>query len=220
MGCGTVGTSRGDDARGCGWHGSRPGVEDHPVTDAPDWRRRRWAATHERIFAVAVGLFEEHGFDQVSVGAIATASGVSVPTFYAHYPSKEHLVMRLTAPEQVAALIAAQPLTLRLAARIRGAAVDSLDGIDGEHRAQLHSRWQIIAGSPALRHRAGEFDRITATMVAEALADGGPTRAVDLVVASAYMAAYTTGLLVWADSGDETALKECVQAAFDALEQA
>ncbi|MCZ2858766.1 TetR/AcrR family transcriptional regulator [Blastococcus sp. VKM Ac-2987] len=190
------------------------------MTDAPDWRRRRWEATHERIFTAAVGLFEELGFDQVSVGAIATASGVSVPTFYAHYPSKEHLVMRLTAPEQVAALIAAQPLTLPLAARIRRAAVSSLDGVDGEHRAQLHARWQIIAGSPALRHRAGEFDRITATMVAEALADGGPPRTVDLVVASAYMAAYTTGLLAWADSGDATSLEECVQAAFDALEQA
>ena len=190
------------------------------MTDAPDWRRRRWEATHERIFATAVRLFEDEGFDQVSVGSIAAAAEVSVPTFYAHYPSKEHLVMRLAAPEQVAALVAAQPATLPLAARIRRAAVDSLSGIDGEHRSQLHARWQIIAGSPALRHRAGEFDRITATMVAEALADGGPPRPVDLVVASAYMAAYTTGLLVWADSGDETAVEECVEAAFDALERA
>lgn len=190
------------------------------MTGIPDWRRRRWEATHERIFAAAVGLFEDQGFDQVSVGSIAAAAEVSVPTFYAHYPSKEHLVMRLAAPEQVAALIAAQPTTLPLAARIRQAALDSLGGIDGEHREQVHARWQVIAGSPALRHRAGEFDRITATMVAEALADGGRPHAADLVVASAYMAAYTTGLLIWADSGDSATLEECVEAAFDALEQA
>ncbi|MGY2083548.1 TetR/AcrR family transcriptional regulator [Blastococcus sp. SYSU DS0539] len=190
------------------------------MTDSSDYRRRRWEATHERIFAAAVQLFEDEGFDQVSVGSIATAAGVSVPTFYAHYPSKEHLVMRLAAPEEVAALIAAQPAELPLAVRIRRAAVDSLSGIAGEDRAQLHARWQIIAGSPALRHRAGEFDRITATMAAEALAEGGPPRTADLVVASAYLAAYTTGLLVWADSGDETALEQCVEAAFEALEQA
>ncbi|MGY2067856.1 TetR/AcrR family transcriptional regulator [Blastococcus sp. SYSU DS0619] len=190
------------------------------MTDAPDWRRRRWEATHERITAAAVRLFEDAGFDQVSVSGIATAAGVSVPTFYAHYPSKEHVVMRLMAPEQVAALVAAQPAALPLAARIRRAAVDSLAGVDGETRAQLHARWQIIAGSATLRHRAGEFDRITATMVAKALAGGGDPRPADLVVASAYLAAYTTGLLIWADNPDDATLEQCIESAFDALEQA
>ncbi|MGY1916920.1 TetR/AcrR family transcriptional regulator [Blastococcus sp. SYSU DS0973] len=189
------------------------------MTGSPDWRRRRWEATHERIFTTAVRLFEDEGFDQVSVSRIATAAGVSVPTFYAHYPSKEHVVMRLMAPEQVAALIAAQPASLPLAARIRQAAYDLLTGIDGETRAQLNARWQIIAGSTALRYRAGEFDRITATMVAASLTEDGAPRPADLVVASAYLAAFTTGLLVWAD-GSETSLEECIRAAFAALEKA
>ncbi|MGY2001567.1 TetR/AcrR family transcriptional regulator [Blastococcus sp. SYSU DS1024] len=187
------------------------------MTDSPDWRRRRWEATHERIFDAAVRLFQAEGFDQVGVGRLAAAAGVSVPTFYAHYPSKEHLVMRLIAPEQVAALIGAQPAELPLGVRIRRAAMESLTGIGAEVRAQLHARWQIIAGSPSLRHRTGEFDRMTATMVAEACADGGPPRPADLVVASAYLAAYTTGLLTWADSGGEQGLEECIEAAFDAL---
>ncbi|MDP5185016.1 TetR/AcrR family transcriptional regulator [Blastococcus sp. BMG 814] len=190
------------------------------MTDSPDWRRRRWEATHQRIFETAVGLFETEGFDQVSVSRLATAAGVSVPTFYAHYPSKEHVVMRLMAPAQVAALIAAQPAHLPLAVRIRRAAVESLTGIGAEVRDQLHARWQIIAGSSSLRHRAGEFDRITATMVAEACADGGRPRPADLVVASAYLAAYTTGLLTWADGDGEHTLEECIEAAFDALARA
>jgi AcrR family transcriptional regulator len=193
--------------------------DDHPVTDSPDWRARKWNATHERIFEAAVRMFQDEGFDQVSVARLATAAGVSVPTFYAHYPSKEHLIMRLLAPEQVAALITAQPATLPLAVRIRRAAIESLTGIDAEAHAQLHARWQIIAGSPALRHRAGEFDRITAAMVAEAGADGGRPRPADLVLASAYLAAFTTGLLLWADGAGDQTLIECVEAAFDALDQ-
>lgn len=43
----------------------------------------------------------------------------------------------------------------------------------------------------------------------------GPT---DAVVAGAYLSAYTVGLLVWADSGCERKLVECVEEAFDALE--
>ncbi|MCF6744923.1 TetR family transcriptional regulator [Blastococcus sp. KM273128] len=197
-----------------------PATDDHRVTDAPDWRRRRWEATHERIFEAAVGLFETHGFDQVSVSRLAEAAGVSVPTFYAHYPSKEHVVMRLVAPEQVAALISAQPADLPLAVRIRRAAIESLTGIGAEVRDQLHARWQIIAGSATLRNRAGEFDRITATMVAQACSDGDRPRPEDLVVASAYLAAYTTGLLTWADGDGEHTLEECIEAAFDALARA
>lgn len=190
------------------------------MTDAPDWRRRRWEATHERIFETAVGLFEAHGFDQVSVSRLAEAASVSVPTFYAHYPSKEHVVMQLLAPEQVAALISAQPADLPLAVRIRRAVVESLAGLGPASRAQVYARWQIIAGSATLRNRAGEFDRITATMVARACSDGDRPRPADLVVASAYLAAYTTGLLTWADSDGEHTLEECIEAAFDALAQA
>ena len=187
------------------------------MSETPEQRSRRWAATHERIFRTAVRLFQEEGFDHVSVSRIATVARISAPTFYAHYPSKEHLIMRLLAPEQVAALITAQPAHLPLAARIRGAAFEHLAGMDAGARAELYARWQIIAGSTTLRHRAGEFDRITATMVAHAGAGGGPPAPADLVVASVCLAAYTTGLLIWADGSDEESLVACIEMAFDVL---
>ncbi|WP_324275189.1 TetR/AcrR family transcriptional regulator [Blastococcus brunescens] len=65
------------------------------MTDTLDWRARRWATTHQRIYDTAIALFQELGFDAVNVGQIARGAEVSVPTFYAHYPSKEHLVMQL-----------------------------------------------------------------------------------------------------------------------------
>ena len=75
------------------------------VSETQDWRARRWEATHERIYATAMRLFQEQGFEPVSVGQIASGAEVSVPTFYAHYQSKEHLVMQLPTAAEMTALL-------------------------------------------------------------------------------------------------------------------
>ena len=72
------------------------------MNDPGDWRSRRWDATHQRIYDVALDLFREHGFEQVNVAQIAKGAEVSVPTFYAHFPSKEHLIMQVpSAPPMI-----------------------------------------------------------------------------------------------------------------------
>ena len=45
--------------RGCG----RTGQRRNDVTETPDWRARRWAATHQRIYDTALELFQQHGFE-------------------------------------------------------------------------------------------------------------------------------------------------------------
>ncbi|WP_166509659.1 TetR/AcrR family transcriptional regulator [Blastococcus sp. TF02-8] len=185
-----------------------------------DWaegRNRKWEATHERIYDVAVALFTDEGFEQVSVASIAAAAGVSVQTFYAHYPSKEHVVMNLLLPEQIATLFGAPPADRTLGERISETVVGAMSAFDTEQRAQLLTRWRIIAGTPSLRHRVGEFDRVTALMVAESRTGGGPVRPVDLVIAGAYFSAMTTALLGWADGDGERDLRECLVEAFDVL---
>src|SRR5215213_7726518 len=94
-------------------------MEGFSVTETPDWRARRWAATHQRIYDAALELFEEHGFDAVNVGQIARAAEVSVPTFYAHYPSKEHVVMQVPTAEEFSALLAEFPSDLPVSIRFR-----------------------------------------------------------------------------------------------------
>src|SRR4051794_25595701 len=74
-------------------------VQDRPMSESGGWRSRRWEATHQKIYDAAMRLFQDHGFEQVSVAQIAAEAGVSVPTFYAHYPSKEHVVMQLPTAE-------------------------------------------------------------------------------------------------------------------------
>jgi AcrR family transcriptional regulator len=121
------------------------------VTDSPDWRSRRWAATHQRIYDTALRLFQEQGFERVSVGQIAAGAGVSVPTFYAHYPSKDHVVMQLPAAEDIAGIIADQPEGLPAGERVRRAAPAWLAQWTPEVREAELARWRVIATTPAVK---------------------------------------------------------------------
>lgn len=183
-----------------------------------DTRSPRWEATHRRIYDVALDLFQERGFDQVSVGQIADAAKISVPTFYAHYPSREHVVMQMPTAMDIDALMSTQPTSLTVAERILGAAPIWFDKFMQEDR--LLTRWQIIAATPSLRSRAAEFERAAAGLVADALPaepDGSLTGA-ERIVVHAYLAAFTAGMLAWADSGGTTDLQEELAAAFAALQ--
>jgi AcrR family transcriptional regulator len=50
-------------------------------------------ATRERIVAVAIGLFYEHAYEDVTLAGIAKAAGVSHQTVLNHFESKEGVVL-------------------------------------------------------------------------------------------------------------------------------
>ena len=191
-----------------------------PVTDAGDGRSRRAEATRRRIYETAMRLFQEEGFDRVSVGQLASAAKVSVPTFYAHFPSKDHVVMQLPTAEQMEGLLATQPTDLPVGTRLRRAAPIWFSQWGPEERAEMLARWRIIASTPTLRTRAAEFERTTAGLVEKALPpdpESSLTPAEGVLV-MAYLAAFTSGLLAWADSDGQQELEKLVDAAFDALD--
>jgi AcrR family transcriptional regulator len=191
-----------------------------PVSDG-DGRSRRWDATHRRIYEAAMRLFQEHGFEHVSIGQLTAAAEVSAPTFYAHYPSKEHLVMQLPSAEQVAALLAAQPDDLPLTTRLRQLVRVYLAQWSPEEMEGVLARWKVVAATPALRTQAAAFERTTAGLVADALPpDGAATLdPADAVIVDAHLAAYTRGLLAWADSDGREDLETLIGEAFDALQR-
>ena len=186
------------------------------MTDS-DWRSRRWDATHQRIYESAMALFKEHGFERVNVGQIAGASGVSVPTFYAHYPSKEHILMQLPTAEQMAGLLATQADELPLRERLERIAPVWLAQWNAEELEQILVRWRIIASTPSLRTRAAEFERTTAGMIADALPGDTATRQADAILINAYLAAFTSALLNWAESNGERKIEELMDEAFAAI---
>ncbi|WP_164704578.1 TetR/AcrR family transcriptional regulator [Blastococcus litoris] len=190
------------------------------MSETPDWRARRWAATHQRIYDTALELFQREGFDAVNVGRIARSADVSVPTFYAHYPSKEHLVMQVPSAADFADVLVELPAELPVSVRFRQAVGAWIAQWSAEFRRDALARWQVIATTPTLRTRAAEFERTSGHVVADAMPvePGAAPRTSDLIVINAYMSAYTAGLLAWADCNGERKLEELMDEAFDALE--
>jgi AcrR family transcriptional regulator len=189
------------------------------VTESMDWRARKRDETHQRIYEKAMALFEERGFEHVNVDQIAGAAGVSVPTFYAHFPSKEHIVIQLVPEHLIAQALAEQPEDLPLGERIRRATPHFLANWGPEARADLLARWRIVAGTPSLRLRAAEYERTTAGQVVNALpSPGGGPLPPESIVASAYLSAFTAAVLAWADSNGERELEDVLDEAFRKLQ--
>ncbi len=188
------------------------------VTGSGGRREEKRRQTHGRIFDEAMELFRRRGFDAVSVGEIARAAGVSVPTFYAHFESKDHLILALPAPEEVLRLIRSFPPGMPTVELLRGVMVATLTGGGGlEHPDRVLERWRIIAASPALRLRAAAFERATAEMVLAALPAEEAASPHTQVTVTALMSAYTQILLRWAESDGARPVEEVVEEVLRAL---
>lgn len=164
-------------------------------------------------------LFEAEGFSAVSIGRIAAAAGVSVPTFYAHYPSKERVVLIVPPLDAVTAVFAGQPADLPTSERLRRGYVAWFSRLTPEQWDDLYARWKIIAGDPDLRLLAAESERRIAVAMLRALAEpsGRPATRADEVIVLAYLSAYTAALFTWVDSGRSIDLVETIDAAVRAL---
>jgi AcrR family transcriptional regulator len=188
------------------------------VTGSPGGRREeKRRQTHQRIFDEAMRLFRERAFDAVSVGDIASAAGVSVPTFYAHYESKDHLILALPSPAAIEQVFRAVPADLPPVERVRAGMVAALVGGQIEAQEQVLERWRIIAASPGLRMRAAGFERATAEMVLGVLPAEVAATPSTRVTVTAMFAAYTQVLLRWAESGGARPFEEVVDEVMDTL---
>jgi AcrR family transcriptional regulator len=61
----------------------------------PDGREQRSVATRRRIYEAAIEEFTRIGVDAASIARIAVRAGVSRPSFYFHFPSKQHVLLEL-----------------------------------------------------------------------------------------------------------------------------
>ena len=185
-------------------------MEHATVTGTGGRREENRRKTGVRIYAAAMELYRRHGFENVTVNMIAESAGVSVPTFYAHYPSRESMLMPLPTREELGAVFAAQPRDLPAADRARGVILAWLELVDRYQREPVLERWRIIATSPSLRLRTAEFERATAAMALDILRaeNSGEIAPAVTVAVNALLSAYTQIVLRWADSDGSRDLLE------------
>ncbi|MFW3171514.1 TetR/AcrR family transcriptional regulator [Geodermatophilus sp. CPCC 206100] len=189
------------------------------TSPCPDHRARRRAQTHRRIYCTAMELFQERGFEGVTVGQIAAAAQVSVPTFYDHFPSKEHVVLPMPERGDLERVLAAQDDGLTLAERMRRAILAWLGSFRGQEREELLDRWRIVVRTPGLRTRAATFERATAEMIV-GLVQNEPRPAVAAeIVVTASLSAYTQILVRWAEGDGQRPLEDVAAEVLAALHE-
>ncbi len=155
------------------------GTQAAETTDAADvtalpLRERKRALTRQAILDAAQRLFEERGFDHVTVAEIADAANVSVKTLFVYFRSKEDLAFTDTwlldlcldaLRRRPPGTSPGQAIARALIAVLHDRPQTVSDGIEGFHRgygdsAALHSR--------LLRMWEEYEDAITAALAAEA----------------------------------------------------
>jgi AcrR family transcriptional regulator len=148
------------------------------VSDTVPLRERKKALTRAAIVTAAQRLFEERGFDNVTVAEIADAANVSVKTLFVYFRSKEDLLF--TDTWLIDALLAAlrdRPADVSHGRAVAQALIDAVRrdpdgpqaGIEGFHRGYSTSDG---VKARLLRMWADYEDQITAFLAEEASASG------------------------------------------------
>lgn len=133
------------------------------VIDESTLRERKKARTRQAISDAATDLFEQRGFDAVTIDDVAAAAEVSKKTVFNHFARKEDLLFD-----------EAEAAEARLLARVRGRELGEsvLDAVRSHAAASVarmssgEAPWiertaPVVAASPALQAREGEiFDHV------------------------------------------------------------
>lgn len=147
---------------------------------------------------IAIRLFEERGFDEVTVEEIARQAGVSHMTFYRHFSTKESVVFDDPFDPAIGELIAAQDTTLPAFERARKGIVEALSLLDDNDDHEMRRRVRLATESSALRARILENNQRTEDVIVEALLRNGTLALEARVVAGAVLGAVTSALIEWA----------------------
>lgn len=150
----------------------------------PPARRRGRGLDPESVLSIAVGVFNERGYDGTSMEDLAKALGVTKSAIYYHVPGKEELLARALdrALDGLFAMVADE----RAAS---GSAVDRLEWVVRQSVRILVERLPYVTLLLRVRGNSGteqaalerrrEFDRFVSGLVGEAVAEGAIRADVD-----------------------------------------
>jgi len=170
------------------------------------------SSTRERLQNVALELFEERGFDRVTVEDIAAAAGVSHMTFFRHFGSKDRVLLDDPFDPMIARAVAATDPRLPALERVAAGFLAVLPGIDPADDAAVRRRLRIAVGNPALQGGMAANTRATQDAIAAIAADQGDRRDLNIAAAGC-LGALMVALLEWAVDETDSTLAEAVGAA-------
>ncbi|MFB4262628.1 TetR family transcriptional regulator [Nonomuraea sp. GTA35] len=145
------------------------------MTGLRELQRRR---VHEAISTAAITLFLERGFDEVSVAEVAAAAGVSKPTLFKYFATKEDLVLHRIADHlgESARVVRERAAGERPVRALRRHFLDGLarhdpvTGLNDEPEVVAYHR-MVFSGAPSLLARLHQHMARDEEALAEALAE-------------------------------------------------
>ena len=186
-------------------------------------RERHRERTRAELEEAALRLFDERGYDAVTVEDIAAAADVSRRTFFRYFPGKEDVFFgdQKERAEQLRQALAACPRQEPPLSALRHAVLVMTADIELD-REQLLRRARIMAATPSLYARSQVQQRSGEQFVAELMAEWlGVDPAVDLrpgIVAAASLATIRVAFNAWLAGGGEGDLPGMVAKALDLLD--
>jgi AcrR family transcriptional regulator len=170
----------------------------------PGLRERKKIETLHRMQGEALRLFAEQGYEATTIEQIAEASGVSPSTFYRYFPTKEDVIVQDEYDPMIIAVFQNQPDDVPPLAALRATLSALFAQFDAEDLDRVRKRVAMIFSVPSLLARQYQQSLATQRMLAELVAARLGRDADDLEVrnfTAAVVAAWTTGIMVWIESG-------------------
>lgn len=184
-------------------------------------RERKRIAAMRRIQEVALDLFDERGFDAVTIEQIAEAAEVSPSSVYRYFGTKEQLILYdeldLQLLERLQSELAAHP-PVEAARRAIASVMTQFFGRDEDLARRKIRYW---AEEPAIQTAGARLSEQMAQLVGRALADatGRPSDDLDVqVVATTLVWAMNAAARHWYASGYAEPLDDELQRALTLVE--
>jgi AcrR family transcriptional regulator len=144
----------------------------------PSLRERRRQMLQDEILDAALSLLTERGYAAMSMEELAARAGISKPTLYNHFTTKDDIVVAAATRgmDRVIALIDGElegqtPLE-RLATLLRAVLQLRIEEGTIDIRTWAPELFQLLCTRPELLERLGRIDSAVASLVEEGIASG------------------------------------------------
>jgi AcrR family transcriptional regulator len=157
--------------------------------------------TREAIRRNALRLFFERGFDETTIGDIASAAEVSPMTIFRYFPTKEDIVLTDEFDSTLVELIKQRSAKESLLSKIGLAIIESFAMTDELSRNALLTRIKLGLRTPALRAKQWDNMYRTQKAITDALCNGKTSteKCFDVTVAAGIcLSAISAALFRWA----------------------
>jgi AcrR family transcriptional regulator len=191
------------------------------VSEKPGLRERQRAAAIRRIQEAALDLFDEHGFENVTIEEIAEAADVSPSSVYRYLGTKEGIILYDEFDFRLIDAVEAELVSHAPVEAVRRAVASVMAAFFGRDEALARRKVGYALENPHLRAATAQSVDQFAQLVADALARAAGRDAHELdvqVIASTLVWALTTAARIWHAEGYTRPLQPLLDEALAVVE--